>query len=343
MILRILICFLLVLTLPGCGGSPVVAPTLPSGIALQDVCDRYHVSWQWDGVTQVVMLEYKGNKAKALVGSPVVLLGREKIVLSSPLRRDHSTIYVPEDFEDKVLAPFGVSMGRMPQLEGFSRVHAIVIDAGHGGKDQGTMAPSGMNEKEIVLDIAKRLRVLLEGSGIKVIMTRDTDQFITLPQRTQIAAQSGADLFISIHVNSNQDKAIHGLLVYYIETIEKRYLTEAQRKINEHIFTQRLNPVASRTLQTIVADMMEALKTAQSQKLAKMIVREARQEGRLNVRGDGMRFCHFYVVRNTLVPAVLVETGFLSNRQERAKLVSPDHRQKIAEIIARGVLDYAND
>jgi len=56
-----------------------------------------------------------------------------------------------------------------------------------------------------------------------------------------------------------------------------------------------------------------------------------------------MRFCHFYVVRNTLVPAVLVETGFLSNRQERAKLVSPDHRQKIAEIIARGVLDYAND
>ena len=74
-----------------------------------------------------------------------------------------------------------------------------------------------------------------------------------------------------------------------------------------------------------------------------MIVREARQEGRIDVRGDGIRLCHFYVVRNTLVPAILVETGFLSNRQERNKLIVPEYRQKIAQVIARGVLDYAND
>jgi len=343
MISRILIYFLLVLTLHGCGGRPVVPTPPPMGIPLQDVCDRYHVSWQWDGVTQVVMLNYKGNYAHALVGSPTVLLGKEKIILSAPLRRQNSTIYVPEDFESKVLAPFGVSLGGLPQIEGSSRVHTIVIDAGHGGRDHGTTFFPGMKEKEMVLDIAKRLRGLLDGAGIKVIMTRDTDEFISLPQRTAMAARCGADLFISIHVNSNRDRAINGLLVYYIGTIEKRYLNEQQRKDNERIFTERLNPTASKTLQAIVADMMEVLKTSQSQKLAKMIVREARQEGKINVRGDGIRLCHFYVVRNTLVPAILVETGFLSNRQERNKLVLPEYRQKIAQIIARGVLDYAND
>ena len=79
-----------------------------------------------------------------------------------------------------------------------------------------------MDEKEIVLDVAKRLRMLLEGAGIKVIMTRDTDDFISLPERTIIAARSGADLFVSVHVNSNQDHAVSGFLVYYLESISRR-------------------------------------------------------------------------------------------------------------------------
>jgi N-acetylmuramoyl-L-alanine amidase len=99
----------------------------------------------------------------------------------------------------------------------------------------------------------------------------------------------------------------------------------------------------SPTLQAIVTDMMDTLKTTKSQKLAKLIVREAHQEPGVRVRGDGIRLCHFFVVRNTLIPAVLVETGFLSNHQEHSKLISPLYRQKMAEIIARGVLDYANE
>ena len=107
MIFRILIYFLMILALHGCGERLVVFPTSP-GVPLQDVCDRYHVTWQWDGVTQVVMMEYRGNKSRALVGSSTVLIGKQQIILSAPLRREHSTIYVPEDFEAKVLAPFGV-------------------------------------------------------------------------------------------------------------------------------------------------------------------------------------------------------------------------------------------
>jgi N-acetylmuramoyl-L-alanine amidase len=343
MIFRTLIYFLMILTLHGCGGRPVVLPTMPMEIPLQDVCDRYHVTWQWDGVTQVVMMEYRGNISRALVGSSIVLIGKHPIILSAPLRREHSTIYVPEDFEAKVLAPFGVPIRGLGQVESSSRVHVIVIDAGHGGKDRGTMALSGMDEKEIVLDVAKRLRALLEGAGIKVIMTRDTDDFISLPERTIIAARSGGDLFVSVHVNSNPDHAVNGLLVYYFDSIDRRDRNEEQRKENERIFLKSLSADGSQTMQAIVTDMMDTYKSAQSQKLAKLIIREARFEPGVKVRGDGIRICHFFVVRNTLIPAVLVETGFLSNHQEHSKLISPLYRQKMAEIIARGILDYANE
>jgi N-acetylmuramoyl-L-alanine amidase len=272
-----------------------------------------------------------------------VLIGKQQIILSAPLRRENSTIYVPEDFEAKILAPFGVPVAGLSPVESSSRVHVIVIDAGHGGKDLGTMASSGMNEKDIVLDVAKRLRGLLEGAGLKVIMTRDTDNFISLPERTVIAARSGADLFVSIHVNSNRDHAVSGLLVYYLEAFARKDSYEEQRRENEGIFLKSLNAHDSATLLGIVTDMMDTLKISQSQKLAKSIIREARQESGVKVRGDGIRLCRFFVVRNTLVPAVLVETGFLSNRQEHGKLISPLYRQKLAEIIARGVLDYANE
>lgn len=344
MIFRALIYFLMILTLHGCGGRPVVVPTQPMGIPLQDVCNRYHVNWQWDGVTQVVLMEYRGNISKAIVGSPTVLIGQNQVILSAPLRRENSTIYVPEDFEAKVLAPFGVPISGLSPVESSSRVHVIVIDAGHGGKDLGTMSPVGvMDEKEIVLDVAKRLRMLLESAGIKVIMTRDTDDFISLPQRTIIAARSGADLFVSVHVNSNRDRSVNGLLVYYLETITKKDTYEEQRKENEETFLQSLSANDTPVLQGIVTDMMDTLKTAQSQNLAKSIVREARNEPAVKVRGDGIRLCRFFVVRNTLIPAVLVETGFLSNHIERNKLFSSLYRQKLAEIIARGILDYANE
>jgi len=334
----------MILTLHGCGGRSVEPNTPTVGIPLQEVCNRYHVSWQWDGVTQVVLMEYRGNISKALVGSATVLIGQQQIILSAPLRRENSTIYVPEDFETKVLAPFGVPVMGLSPIESSSRVHVVVVDAGHGGKDRGTMSSSGgMDEKEIVLDVAKRLEMLLESAGIKVVMTRDTDDFISLPERTVIASRSGADLFISIHVNSNQDHAVNGLLVYYLESISRKSLYEEQRKENARIFLQSIGANDSPTLQGIVTDMMDTVKTSQSQRLAKSIVREAREEPGVKVRGDGLRLCRFFVVRNTLVPAVLVETGFISNRQEHSKLTSPIYRQKMAEIIARGVLDYANE
>jgi hypothetical protein len=90
----------------GCATMPP-SPTTTAGIPLQEICKKYNVQWQFDSVTQVVLLDYKDNKAKALIGSPIVLIGQQKITLGSPLLRINSTIYVPSDFESKIIGPFG--------------------------------------------------------------------------------------------------------------------------------------------------------------------------------------------------------------------------------------------
>ncbi len=328
--------------LQGCGGRPVQVPTVAPGIALKDICAKYNMQWQWDGVTQVVLLEYKSNKAKALVGSNVVLLGKEKVFLSAPLRRINSTIYVPEDFEAKVIGPFGITVGKAAGGDpAQSKVKSIVIDAGHGGKDPGAQGVSGVLEKDVVLDISKRLKVLLEEAGMKVVMTRDTDVFISLQQRTEIATKANADLFVSVHANSNPSRKMQGIEVYYVKTAHKKDLDEEQRQKNEKAFVARLNADNNAKMVNIVADMLYAFKVGESGKIAQLMVQ--RMSGHVDAPNRGHRSCRFFVVRNTLVPAVLVETGFLTNRQEEKKLNAGSYRQKLAESLARSILDYASN
>ncbi len=340
--MRLVLGLVLLALLGGCVGPRAVVTPPQQGIALQDICARYNVSWTWDGVTQVVILEYRGNKAKALVGSNVVLLGKEKITLSAPLRRANSTIYVPEDFETKVLAPFGITPGGSIKADTSRlKVRTVVIDAGHGGKDPGAEGHSGVKEKEVVLDIAKDLKMLLEEAGLKVIMTRSSDKFISLPERTEIASKSDADLFVSIHANSNPAKKTEGMEVYYVKTNNKKDLDEEQRDRNEKIFARKLNLKFSPVLTDIIGDMMYAFKTAESSKLARTIVDQGSRH--VGTPNRGARSCRFFVVRNTLMPAVLVEVGFLTNRQEERKLNTSAYRRKIAEAVARSVIDYATD
>lgn len=334
---------LLILFLHGCATHGPYVPPAVTGVSLEEICSKYNVTWTWDGVTQVVILSYKDNKAKALVGSNIILVGKEKIMLSKALLRQNSKIYVPEDFESKVLAPFGIIPGGLPSKEGWTnlRIHSIVIDAGHGGKDPGAQGRAGVKEKNIVFDVAKRVKSLLEEAGLKVIMTRDTDTFISLPQRTEITTKSDADLFVSIHANSNPAKKTQGIEVYYVRTNNHRDLEEDQRSQNEKMFAKRLSLKYSSRLKGILADMMYSYKTAESAKLAQRIVSEG--SAYVGTPNRGARTCRFFVVRNTLVPAVLIEIGYLTNRQEEAKLNVASYRQKLAETISQSILKYASD
>jgi len=322
--------------------TPPISLQPPSGVSLQDICKQYNIQWQFDNVTQVVFLEYKGHKAKALVGSPVVLVGQEKIILAGAIQRVNSNIYVPGDFESKVVGSFGAvhsKLGFTGELSSL-RIHSIVIDPGHGGKDPGAKGYGGLKEKDVVLDIAKRLKDLLSEAGLKVIMTRDSDVFISLNERTEIATRAEADVFVSIHANSNPLRRTQGIEVYYVKTHEKRDLDEEQRQKNERIFLKNLHAVARNNVQAIVADMMYQLKIAESAKLAMRIVHDTSSD--VEIPNRGARHARYFVVRNTLMPAVLIETGFLTNKQEEKKLNSSEYREKMAQSIARSILAYAS-
>ena len=111
----------------------------------------------------------------------------------------------------------------------------IIIDAGHGGKDPGALGRGNIKEKNIVLDIAQRLKKILKGRGIKVKMTRDRDNFVSLQKRTEIASRSKADLFISIHANSSPTRSVYGLEVFDAKHLNAKDKKEAQRKTNRRL------------------------------------------------------------------------------------------------------------
>ena len=335
--------FLLVFVVILIGGCATVPPvTVAPTTSLEDVCKRYNIQWQFDSVTQVVLLEFKDHKAKALVGSSVVLIGQQKVGLSGPLRRKNSTIYVPDDFESKVIGSFGAVRSRLGYgVEASSlKIHTIVIDPGHGGKDPGAKGFAGVREKDVVLDIAKKLKLLLQEAGLNVIMTRESDTYPSLEQRTKMATDKDVDFFVSIHANSMPSRKTQGVEVYYVKTQHKRDLDEEQRHKNEKMFTRSLNAAPSNTLSAIVADMMYQLKISESGKMAMRLAHDLSSD--LDTPNRGARHCRYFVVRNTLEPAVLIETGFLTNKQEEKRLNSSEYRQRLAESIARSILTYAS-
>ena len=129
--------------------------------------------------------------------------------------------------------------------------------------------------------------------------------------------------------------------VYYVKTRDKNDLDEEQRQKNEKIFARKLDMADAPPLREIVSDMMYTVKTAESAKLARTIVEKGAHYA--GIPNRGARACRFFVVRNTLVPAVLVEVGYLTNRHEEKRLNSSGYRQKIAEAIARSIVSYATD
>ena len=329
---KIFVAVALAIFVSGCATAP---PRPRAGEAsLKELCERYSIQLEWDSVSQVVTLSSGDVTARALVGSDVVLIGPEKIALTGMIRRTRDAIFVPQDFEVKVFQRFKKETGF--QLK---KCQKIVVDAGHGGKDPGARGKTGVKEKHIVLDIAKRLKWDLAKNGFDVVMTRETDDFLTLEKRTEIATKVQGDLFVSIHANSSQSRNVDGFEVYYMGQFLNKDKTEDQRMRNTGTFFSRLKMRQdSPDLDKIVADMMYNQKQCESQIVASRLVRDVSKYVGTQDRGE--REARFFVLRNTLIPAVLVEVGYLSNSREEKMLQSDDYRQKIADGIAESIVNY---
>jgi N-acetylmuramoyl-L-alanine amidase len=220
------------------------------------------------------------------------------------------------------------------------KVERIVIDAGHGGQDQGTRGPKGLLEKDLVLDVALRLGKLVEDRmGAEVIYTRSDDTFVPLEQRTALANDKKADLFLSIHANSSSYPRIAGVETYYLNfTDSKEALDVASR---ENASSQK----SIFELRDIIQKITMHDKAEESREFAGRIQAALYAFSAHNVAGEknrGVRKAPFVVLIGASMPSVLAEIGFLSNPREEALLKKPDYRQKLAEALYRGVTRYSD-
>jgi N-acetylmuramoyl-L-alanine amidase len=219
----------------------------------------------------------------------------------------------------------------------------IVIDPGHGGKDPGAIGRTGVTEKDVVLDIGLRLRSLIQQRlGIKVIMTRDDDTFISLDDRTLIANSKKADLFVSIHVNSHPQRRTRGVEIYHLgQSSDRHALAVAARENN---VSMRSLDNLDRTVKQILFDLGRDYNMEQSQDLA-YFTRQSFQttlEKRYDytVVDHGVKRAPFYVLLNSNMPSILAEVSFISNPTEEQLLRRNQYRQAIAESLFQGILAY---
>lgn len=220
------------------------------------------------------------------------------------------------------------------------KIGKVVIDPGHGGHDVGTIGATGLLEKDVTLDIAKRLGSLVEEKlGSQVVLTRTDDVYLSLEQRTALANLHKADLFISIHANSSPSKAATGIETYYLNftsspeamEVAARENASSQRSVSE--LSDLIKKIA---LQDKIDESREFAAKVQSA-LFQGITRAGNR-----TRDRGVRKAPFIVLIGAQMPSILTEVGFLSNTREEGLLKKPDYRQKIAESLLRGILQYTN-
>jgi N-acetylmuramoyl-L-alanine amidase len=221
------------------------------------------------------------------------------------------------------------------------KIGRIVIDPGHGGYDNGTVGPSGLEEKELVLDVAFRLKKLVEEKlNGEVVMTRTDDTFIPLEERTAIANQSQADLFISIHANSSPNRRVSG-----VETFFLNFATSAD--VEET--AARENASSQKTifeLQDLVQKIALKEKVDESREFAQTIQKAMTtqvQKARASAKDRGVKQAPFIVLIGANMPSILSEISFVSNPSDEKLLKSAGFRQKIAEALCHGIEDYTRN
>lgn len=220
------------------------------------------------------------------------------------------------------------------------KLRRVVLDAGHGGHDTGTISRGGLREKDLVLDVSRRLGALIEERlGSEVIFTRDDDTFVQLEDRTAFANRQKADLFLSIHANSSASRSAAGMETFYLNfTTSKDDLDLAAREnASSAKSIHDLSDLVRRiTLQDKVEESREFAGRVQSAGF------ELTRRTHGSVRNRGVKKAPFVVLIGARMPSILVEIGFLTNSKEESLMRKAEHRDKIAEALFKGVARYAD-
>jgi len=230
------------------------------------------------------------------------------------------------------------------QAQSFIR-RTVVIDAGHGGHDPGAVGPTGVYEKNVVLDIAIRVRQILKKTqpSYAVVLTRETDVFIPLPKRAAIANDQKADLFVSIHANASSNRKARGIETYLLNATNSEEALKTAARENGVSF-KKMKQTQSE-MDVILTSLASENKRNESVKLAgnlqkTLIGRVGKRYPQTGEHGTGVKGAPFYVLVGAEMPASLVEVSFISNREEEKLLKTESYRQLLAQSIADGIHKY---
>lgn len=271
------------------------------------------------------VLEEEEDDSEALAKVKVVTVEDDQIIDDS-----YAIIDDTETFKDI-----------MPKKKEIAKdAKIIVLDAGHGGKDPGAIGPHGTKEKDINLAIVLQLeKIFNKDSNYKVILTRNDDTFIPLVERANIANKNKADLFISVHCNANLKRTASGFEIYFLsEKASDTGAISTETLENSVIALEDKSDEKKTVLQNMLWSMVVNEYINESSELSSFIIAEA--SGRLKIPSQGIKQANFYVLRGTQMPSVLVETAYISNYTEEAKLNTSSFQKSAADSIYEGIKKY---
>lgn len=302
--------------------------------------------YDYDFLTQKVTLDKEDKEISFIVGDNFFLKNGKLCLLNNFARFYQGAIFVSlafcqQELTEKVFLPKERFVSPKKQ---FYKIKTIIIDPGHGGKDPGAIGWRGVQEKEVNLKISRYLKKILAEKGLKVVLTRNSDRFISLKKRTKIADENKDAFFISIHANSARGKkrSPHGFEVYYLsEKMDDWTRAVAKRENAVFQFMPEENYSLSKNANISLWDIIYTENRIESMELAKAICRGLDKE--TNLRNRDIKGANFYVLRGIDLPGVVVEVGFLSNPKEEAKLKNSAYQYKIAEGIARGIMSFKRE
>lgn len=342
----------LVLEWPGDGAKPVAAaapapklpPTAPaaaSPAAIKPAAAPPVVTVPMPATPTVIDKPVPSSPASllsqgsAIAGSATVPSPTTATVVSTTLPPADSTI------KPIVVAEPPATAGKTLQdLRVGTRPLVIAIDAGHGGQDPGAIGPTGRYEKHVVLAISKELaRQINATPGMRAYLIRDTDVYVERPQRARKARGAKADMFVSIHADAAENRSAWGSSVYVLSTrgASSQHARWLANKENASDLVGGVR-LTRDTLSNVLLDLAQSGHMKASQDAAGYVLDGLKQLGKTHK--PQIEFANFEVLRNSDMPAMLVETGFISNAEEEKRLFDPAHQRKVATAVLNGIQSY---
>jgi N-acetylmuramoyl-L-alanine amidase len=305
-------------------------------VSLSRIVKKYNLSHEKDFTTGREIFFGNGHSLIASVGMSSILVNEKLTVLKDRVESINGEISISERDAQTVKLFFdgGVSCDVDKAVK--HSLRKIVIDPGHGGPFRGCKGVNGLIEKNITLDVSKRLKALLEKDNIKIIMTRDRDTSLSsnlnedLQRRADVANREQADLFISIHCNWSNDPSIEGFEIYYCEDKSSGWPSVTSNKSGSAEPLSKENRV-------VLSYLLKDEYKSQTVEIAREVKKSF---GDLPTDDRGIRKANFRVIKQAKCPSILVEIDFISNKKMARHLADEEYRQRIAEKLKCAIISY---